>query len=105
LFQWAKVFDGKEFCNKVAAAEQATNAIENYPSPSFSFSLGQRPANSEERSLLLVCLTVTVQRAQQLVQSRLDSVAGSDVCISQITSTDEEARTLANQLTETLTLK
>lgn len=76
--------------------------MESYPSPSFFFSLGQKPSG-EERSFLLVCLTVTVHRAQQLIQSKLDSERG-DICISYINSTDVEARSLATRLTETLTL-
>ena len=78
---------------------QVPNA--EYPSPSFSLSLGQRPS-SEKRSLLFVCLTVTVQAAQQLIQNRLDS---DIVCISYVNSTDMEARKLATKLTESLTLQ
>ena len=98
------MFNGVQFCEQLQAAAQQPNAIENYPSPSFSFSIGQRPPN-EERSLLLVCVTVTVQRAQQLIQSHFDCAnGGGDICISHITSTDREARDLAEELQQTLTL-
>ena len=96
--QWTKVFDGKFFCENLQAADGAGS----YPSPSFSFSLGQKPP-SELRAAILVSLTITVQSAQQLLQSRLDSQPG-EVCISYVNSTDVEARRLASQLTETLIL-
>ena len=94
------MFDGKKFCSEFLFSGPCSYDARNYPRPTFSFSLGQRPTG-DDRSLF-ACLTVTVLQAQQLIQNRLDY--DRDVCISSVTSTDQEARALASRLAETLCL-
>ena len=96
-FQWTKIFDAEMFCRQLALTENPCNPCPKYPRPSFTLSLGQRVTDTQSPQIL-VSVTVTIQRAHQLVQIGVDNSA--DVKISNATSLDETARSLARALKE-----
>ncbi|CAK8682002.1 unnamed protein product [Clavelina lepadiformis] len=95
--QWTKIFDAEMFCRQLALTENPCNPCPKYPRPSFTLSLGQRVTDTQSPQIL-VSVTVTIQRAHQLVQIGVDNSA--DVKISNATSLDETARSLARALKE-----
>jgi len=88
------MFSAETFCNQLE--EYRTDKSRPSPTTSFSFALGQAvDERMSDLSNVLVSCSFTVERARRVIDEALDT---DGVCISDMSSSDQEARWLEHTL-------